>query len=178
MVGADWKYYFRCQFPTSPQYTFDYLDHNVNNAQGLKSSAPQYRLSHDSDDAVFTYERIAMLDQYHSSAHGSLTGDEFLAGNSPTRSIEVCGVVEQMYSYSTLFSVFGNVSLIDRLELISFNSFAGTMSKDMKIHPYTQQANEIISDYLPNILTGNVNAEGNTYGLDPVRINRHRNRQT
>jgi hypothetical protein len=131
---ADWKHYVRCAFPTSPQYTFDYLDHNVNEGQALKSVSVYSRITHSLDDVYFSYEHIAALDRYHGQATGMFSGDEFLAGTSPTRGIEVCGVAETMFSYSTMFSMLGNVTLADRLELIAFNAFPATLTKDMTKH--------------------------------------------
>ena len=167
MNGANYKYYVRCHFPTGPMYTFDYLDHNVNNGQGLKTHAMYARFTQDEDDYIAPYEHIAALDKYHGQATGMFSGDEFLAGLSPTRGIEVCGVVETMFSLSSTFTVLGDVSLIDRLEQVAFNAFAATFTKDMTKHNYIQQPNMFISDWLPNMLTANVNEEGQTYGLEP-----------
>ena len=165
--GANYKYYVRCQFPTTPQYTFDYLDHGVNNGQAIKTHAIYARYSQDNDDYIAPYEHIAALDTYHGQATGMFSGDEFLAGRSPTRGIEVCAVAEAMFSYSSTFTVLGDVSIIDRLEQVAFNAMAATFTKDMTKHNYVQQPNMMISDWLPSMLTANVNEEGQTYGLDP-----------
>ena len=165
--GANYKYYVRCQFPTTPQYTFDYLDHGVNNGQAIKTHAMYARYTHDADDYLAPYEHVSALDTYHGQATGMFGGDEFLAGLSPTRGIEVCAVAEAMFSYSSMFTVLGNVSIMDRLEQVAFNAMAATFTKDMTKHNYVQQPNMMISDWLPNMLTANVNEEGQTYGLDP-----------
>ena len=165
--GANYKYYVRCQFPTTAQYTFDYLDHGVNNGQALKTHAMYARVTHDADDYIAPYEHVAALDTYHGQATGMYGGDEFLAGRSPTRGIEVCAVAEAMFSYSSMFTVLGDVSIADRLERIAFNAYAATFTKDMTKHQYVQQPNQMISDWLPSMLSANVNEEGQTYGLDP-----------
>ena len=166
-TGANYKYYVRCQFPTQAQYSFDYLDHGVNNGQALKTHAIYARYTQDLDDYNAPYEHVAALDMYHGQATGMFSGDEFLAGLSPTRGIEVCAVAEAMFSYSSMFTVLGDVSIIDRLEQVAFNAMAATFTKDMTKHQYVQQPNQMISDWLPSMLTANVNEEGQTYGLEP-----------
>lgn len=45
-------------------------------------------------------------------------GDELLpdpATRHPSRGIELCGVVEAMFSYNIMFSVHGSVSFADRV---------------------------------------------------------------
>lgn len=52
-------------------------------------------------------------------------GDELLPDpptRNPSRGIELCGVVEAIYSYNYMFAVFGNVSFADRAELIAYNA--------------------------------------------------------
>ena len=139
----------------------------MNNGQGLKTHAIYARLTHEQDDYSAPYEHVSALDTYHGQATGMFSGDEFLAGRSPTRGIEVCGVAETMFSYSSMFTVLGDVSIADRLEQVAFNAFAATFTKDMSKHQYVQQPNAMISDWLPSMLTANVNEEGQTYGLEP-----------
>ena len=43
-------------------------------------------------------------------------------GGTFSRGTELCTVVEAMFSYSTLFSVFGDVSFIERTERIAVNA--------------------------------------------------------
>ena len=57
--------------------------------------------------------------------------------------IELCAVVEQMYSLQHMFRVHGDVDFLDRCERIAYNSLPGTISPDMWQHQYLQQANEI-----------------------------------
>ena len=37
---------------------------------------------------------------------------------NPSRGIELCGVVEAMFSYNTMFSTFGDVAFADRAERV------------------------------------------------------------
>jgi len=166
-VGGNWKYYYRCQFPTGPSYTFDYFDHGVNNGQALKSSAVDWRITQDQDDQSFMSERLSLLDKYHGTAYRMFNGDEFLAGNSPTRGSEVCTLAETMFSLSTAYSNLGGVDLMDRLETIAFNGFPATFTKEMRAHQYVQQPNQVIADWMPHMLTANVNEEGQLFGLEP-----------
>ena len=56
-------------------------------------------------------------------------GDEILPDpptRFPSRGIELCGVVEAMFSYNTMFSVHGDVAFADRSEQIAFNALPAT----------------------------------------------------
>lgn len=166
-VGGNWKYYYRCQFPTTAMYTFDYFDHGVNNAQGAKSSAVDWRVSQDQDDINFMTERLSLLDRYHGTPYRMFSGDEFLAGTSPTRGSEVCTLAEMVFSLTTAYSNIGGVDMIDRVETIAFNGFPATFTKEMRAHQYVQQPNQVIADWMPHMLTANVNEEGQLFGLQP-----------
>jgi hypothetical protein len=69
--------------------------------------------------------------------------DECFGGRELNRGIELCAVVEQMYSLEVSFRVTGELALLDRIERIAFNALPGTMTADMWQHQYLQQANEV-----------------------------------
>ena len=84
----------------------------------------------------------------------------------PIRGTELCSVVEYMFSLEELYAIFGDNSLADRLELLTFNALPGTTTPDMWAHQYDQQSNQVlvISDKRDWSTNGNFS---NIYGLMP-----------
>lgn len=66
------------------------------------------------------------LDERYGLPTGMFIGDELLPStcpnHNPSRAIELCGVVEAIYSYNYMFSVHGDVIFADRAEKIAFNA--------------------------------------------------------
>jgi hypothetical protein len=95
--------------------------HNVNNAQALKSSAVWYLFSGNSSMQRLGRAAMANMDAHYGLPTGLFNGDEILPNpptRSPSRGIETCGVVEAMFSYTTLGAVHGDVEFFDRAERI------------------------------------------------------------
>lgn len=88
-----------------------------------------------------------MQDKYHGQPHGMFSADECFGGRDLNRGIELCAVVEQMYSLQHMFRVHGDPYFLDRCERIAYNSLPATLSSDMWAHQYLQQANEITALY-------------------------------
>jgi hypothetical protein len=88
-----------------------------------------------------------MQDRYHGQPHGMFAADECFGGRALNRGIELCAVVEQMFSLSIVFQIQGDTHFLDRLETIAFNAWPGTVTPDMWQHQYVQQANEINAAY-------------------------------
>mmetsp|Transcript_3047 Transcript_3047/g.9294 ORF Transcript_3047/g.9294 Transcript_3047/m.9294 type:complete len:99 (-) Transcript_3047:1345-1641(-) len=73
----------------------------------------------------------ARLDSTQSHAHPPRlpAGDELLpnpATRSPSRGIELCGVVEAMWSYMVLFATHGFPTFAERAETIAYNALPAT----------------------------------------------------
>ena len=69
------------------------------------------------------------MDERYGLPTGMYNGDENLpqpATRSPSRGIELCGVVEAMYSYNTMFATHGDVIFADRAERIAYNALPAT----------------------------------------------------
>ena len=122
-------------------------DHGVNNAMGLKWGAVAYRLTGDPTYLAEIDKMLAMQDRYQGQPYGMFSADEVFGGRALNRGIELCAVVEQMYSLEVAFRVGAElpsaVSWLDRLETLAFNALPATISADMWQHQYLQQANEI-----------------------------------
>ena len=178
--GADWDEWFEeCGSPTGCRNA-GAMDghglggHNVNNAQGLKSAAVWYRFSGNKTMAAFSKDRMKNLDAKYGLPTGMFNGDEILpspATRSPSRGIELCGVVEAMWSYNTMFSVHGDVSFADRAERIAYNALPATWASpkggDMWAHQYLQAINQVQVIKSDPHVWAHDGDEAELYGLEP-----------
>ena len=133
----------------------------------LKQPGLWFRLSNDAADRAAVFELIETLDRYHGQATGVFTGDEHLAGLSPSQGTELCAVVEYMYSLEMLVASLGDVRLADRLERIAFNALPATFSPDMWTHQYVQQANQVVCAVSDDRVYTNNGPDANIFGLEP-----------
>ena len=165
----NWKTYYRSSaFPhddVANRGTM--LTHGVNSGMGLKSAAVWYRQTADPDDLASSRERVMQMDQYHGQASGIFSCDEHLAGRNPSRGTEMCTVVEAMFSYSTMFSIQGDLELADRVESLMFNALPATQTRDWWAHQYLQQSNEINSEVQRDWWWNSDGGDSNLYGLEP-----------
>lgn len=166
--GSDWESWFET-------FTGAAGGHNVNNAQALKSAAVLFRATRNETLHKLSKSRMANLDANYGLPTGMFNGDEILPNprtRSPSRGIELCGVVEAMYSYNVMFSIHGDVQFADRAERIAYNALPATWASpkggDMWAHQYLQAVNEI------NALKGanphswqHDGADAEMYGLEP-----------
>eukprot|EP00756_Hemistasia_phaeocysticola_P051986 Hpha_TRINITY_DN27171_c0_g1::TRINITY_DN27171_c0_g1_i1::g.29263::m.29263 len=171
--GSDWETWFE-YFNNS-----DAGNHNVNNAQALKSAAVLYRrnktfTSHGFDARTLSVRRTANMDKYYGLPHGGFNGDELLpspATRHPSRGFETCGVVEAMFSYNTMFSVHGDVLFADKAERLAYNALPATWASptggDMWAHQYLQAVNEITAENQNDHIWGHDGPLSETYGLEP-----------
>ena len=155
-TGSDWEGFFDQIRPGHQAYPSFPFGHNVNLAQALKSSSVihRYNASYTKNNKT-TYEltvgRMHNMDDTFGLPTGMFNGDEHLPTpptRSPSRGIELCGVVESMFSYTVMYSVFGNeIAFADRVELIAYNALPATWASpkggDMWAHQYLQAVNEV-----------------------------------
>lgn len=135
------------KFPETDVPTWTMYDHGVNNAMGTKSCAVWYRQSQNAPDWQATYKKLTMQHKWHGQPFGMFAGDECFGGRELNRGIELCAVVEQMYSLQYLFWVGGETQFLDMCERIAYNALPATITPDMWQHQYLQQANEINAKY-------------------------------
>ena len=165
--GVDWETWFET-------FEGNAGPHNVNNAQGIKSSGVLFRQTGNETLRDLSLSRMANLDRLYGLPTGMFNGDELLpqpATRNPSRGIETCGVVEAMFSYNTLFSVFGDVSFADRAERIAYNALPATWASpkggDMWAHQYLQAVNEITALVQPDHVWTHDGPDAEMYGLEP-----------
>ena len=106
----------------------------MNLAQGLKSAAINFLASEGTEAnasafAAMSRQRMANLDDNFGQPTGMYSGDEHLPpvpDRNPGRGIELCGVVESMFSWTTMFQVHGDTRFADRAERVAFNALPAT----------------------------------------------------
>lgn len=157
--GFDWRAnfaQFRFTGKTLPEICRgeqpDYMaTHVVNNAMAVK---------------ICPREALEKLDKYHGQVNGMFSGDEHLAGRSPTQGTELCAVVELMFSLEQALLMTGDPAFGDRLEQVAFNALPATFTPDMERHQYDQQVNQVLCTVAPRAWTNNDDTS-NTFGLEP-----------
>lgn len=164
-VSVDWGSYLTDRLIAGPATHFSHLTHVVNVAMGLKSPAMRERLDGTDQRAVLE-NGLANLDRLHGQATGMFSGDEWLGGNTPDHGVELCAVVETMYSLEVLARAYGAGSFGDRLERVAFNALAATMTADITAHQYLQQPNQVLATIARRDWTHSTDA-ANTFGLEP-----------
>jgi DUF1680 family protein len=140
--------------------------HGVNNAMALKSSALWWLFSKQDRDRDGVQQQLDALDQHHGIPNGMFSADEHLAGTNPSQGIELCAVVEQMFSLEQSLGILGTAALGDRLEKVAYNALPGTLTDDMWAHQYDQEPNQIQCSLSERPWTTN-GPESNLYGLEP-----------
>ena len=140
--------------------------HGVNNAMALKASPLWYLVTHDPEERAALDRQLAELNTYHGLPNGMFSGDEHFAGPDPSQGIELCAVVESMFSLEQAFAILGDPLLADRLEKITYNALPATLSNDLWSHQYDQQPNQISCTRAPRQWSTNGD-ESNLFGLEP-----------
>ena len=140
--------------------------HVVNNAMAIKYPGLWYQQSMDERFKKAVFAGIGKYDLNHGQAGGRFSGDEHLSGKSPDRGTELCSVVEFMFSLEELYAIFGDNTLADRLELLTYNALPGTTTPDMWSHQYDQQSNQVLVSGVKRDWSTNGDYS-NIYGLMP-----------
>jgi hypothetical protein len=140
--------------------------HGVNNAMALKVAPIWWLLAGGSELSKALDQQLSLLGRYHGLPNGMFSGDEHFAGLDPSQGIELCAVVEAMFSYEQAFAIFGDPRLADRLEKVSYNALPGTLSNDMWSHQYDQQPNQIACTRAHRQWSTN-GPDSNLFGLEP-----------
>ncbi|GHO89817.1 hypothetical protein KSZ_78230 [Dictyobacter formicarum] len=142
------------------------LTHVVNIAMGLKAFAFQAMRDGNSHHLHAARQAIATLMRYHGQVQGAFSGDEHLAGTDPTQGVELCAIVEFMFSLEQLVCMFGDGGFADHLELLAYNALPATITADMRAHQYDQQPNQVACTIAKRNWTLNED-DSNIFGLAP-----------
>ncbi len=142
------------------------LLHGVNNAMAVKYPVLFNEFFPDAKLLELSKKAVTDLLKHHGTAVGVFTSDEPLDGISPTKGIELCTVVEWMYSLETLLQKTGDCFYADLLELATFNALPATIDKSFTSHQYLQQLNQISATVAKREFF-NVDDDATTFGLEP-----------
>lgn len=150
-----------------PKWSFE--AHVVNLAMALHSELLYQRFHPESpnDGSELADQLLSLLLKYHGMATEHFTGDECLAGDSPSQGSELCSVVEAMFSNELLLAQTGNPKWADQLERLAFNALPATCSADMWTHQYDQQTNQIGCQTEPKPVWSTNGTEAHLFGLEP-----------
>ena len=166
--GFDWRRFYE-NFPFSGRIApgrSGHESHGVNNAMGLKTAALWYLISHDPADQSATELMLSVQDKFEGLPNGMFSADEHFAGRNPSQGIELCAVVEMMFSLELGLAVLGDARLGDRLEKLAFNPLPGAQTADQWSHQYDQQPNQAMVSLGRRDWTTN-GPESNLFGLAP-----------
>ena len=134
--------------------------HGVNIAMALK-----YLLYWGKSQEVM-FQGLDNVLKYHGNATGIFSSDEHLNGTSPNSGIELCTVVEMMYSMEEAIRITGSMEASDRLEKYAYNALLSTIRPDFSSHQYVQQINQLDCEVKPHPFYDS-NRYANTFGIEP-----------
>ena len=117
--------------------------HAVNVAMGLKSPALNYQRTGNAaylEDLRTGFHDLMTL---HGLPMGIFSGDEDLHGNDPTQGVELCAIVESMFSLEQVIGITGDIQYMDALERMTFNALPTQTTDDYNEKQYFQIANQV-----------------------------------
>lgn len=117
--------------------------HAVNVGMGLKTPAEYYRGKKDPRYITAVKTGFTDLMTLHGLPHGMFSGDEDLHGNEPTQGVELCAIVETMFSLEEIIGITGELGYMDALERITFNALPTQTTDDYHSRQYFQIANQV-----------------------------------
>ncbi|WP_217606802.1 beta-L-arabinofuranosidase domain-containing protein [Chitinophaga sp. GbtcB8] len=128
--------------------TYSHMDdwmkrHAVNVAMGLKAPAINYQRTGNKTYLHNLQTGWHDLMTVHGLPMGIFSGDEDLNGNDPTQGVELCAVVEAMYSLENIIGITGEVPYMDALEKMAFNALPTQTTDDYNNKQYFQVANQV-----------------------------------
>jgi len=118
--------------------------HCVNLAQGIKEPGIYYQQAGDKKYLEAVKKGFADIRMFNGQAQGMYGGDEGLHGNNPTQGVELCSVVEMMFSLEKLIEITGDIDYIEHLEKVAFNALPTQVTDDFMYKQYFQQANQVM----------------------------------
>ena len=117
--------------------------HCVNLVMGLKTPAIYFQQDSKEEHLQSIKIGLKSLLATHGYVNGMFGGDERLHGNSPTQGIELCSIVEMMYSFEHILSITGEVYYADYLEKLAYNVLPTQINDDYTRRQYFQQTNQV-----------------------------------
>jgi uncharacterized protein len=117
--------------------------HAVNIGMALKSPVINYQRTGDEKYVKAIKTGWNDLMTLHGLPMGIFSGDEDLHGNDPTQGVELCAIVEAMFSLEKIISITGDRQYMDALERMAFNALPTQTTDDYNAKQYFQVANQV-----------------------------------
>jgi DUF1680 family protein len=117
--------------------------HAVNLGMALKSPAINYQRTGDRKYLGALKTGWNDLMTLHGLPMGIFSGDEDIHGNDPTQGVELCAIVEAMYSLEKISQITKDVQYMDALEKMTFNALPTQTTDDYNMKQYFQIANQV-----------------------------------
>ncbi len=117
--------------------------HAVNIGMALKSPVINHQRTSDPKYLKALKTGWNDLILLHGLPMGIFSGDEDLHGNDPTQGVELCAIVESMFSLEHAIGITGDVTYMDALERMTFNALPTQTTDDFNMKQYFQIANQV-----------------------------------
>lgn len=117
--------------------------HAVNVGMGIKLPAIYYQSKKNPELLKSLKTGWTDLMTLHGLPHGMYSGDEDLHGNDPTQGIELCSIVETMFSLEQMIGITGDQTYMDALERMTYNALPTQTTDDYNSRQYFQIANQV-----------------------------------
>lgn len=117
--------------------------HAVNVGMGIKMPAIYYQAKKDPELLKSLKTGWNDIMTLHGLPHGMYSGDEDLHGNDPTQGIELCSIVETMFSMEQMIGITGDPTYMDALERMTYNALPTQTTDDYNSRQYFQIANQV-----------------------------------
>jgi DUF1680 family protein len=118
--------------------------HCVNLAQGIKEPIIYYQQHPDPVYINAVKKAFRDIKEFHGQPQGMFGGDEPLHGKNPTQGIELCSVVELMFSLENILTITGDIQYAEYLEKITYNALPAQIKPDFMSRQYFQSANQVM----------------------------------
>lgn len=164
-MGFDWIRFFRNEWDYDKDVTNSIFSEVLNNAKALRIGAylAEY---YDNPDFIKDSEWMHnVLNTYHKTCTGMISGDNMLAGKSSTAGIQLSALSEYMCSCAELMCSTGNVSFADRLEFLAFNPYPAAFSHDLWAFQPIQLANQVSCDNCENNTFSTAQSNARIFGI-------------
>ena len=117
--------------------------HAVNIGMALKAPAVNYVRTSDPKYLAALKTGWNDLMNLHGLPMGIFSGDEDLHGNAPTQGVELCAIVESMFSLENIIAATGDIQYMDALERMTFNALPAQTTDSYNEKQYFQVANQV-----------------------------------
>lgn len=117
--------------------------HGVNVGMALKAPVINYQRTGDKKYVETLHTVFNDLMTLHGLPNGMFSADEDLHANDPVQGVELCAVVETMFSLEQAIAMTGDPQYMDALEKIAFNALPTQTTDDYNNKQYFQVANQV-----------------------------------